>query len=70
MIRRVYLAVLVLGCIATLMISPARADKGKSKQAQRLIDEGNTIKRLKHSPMLSLSIQPAQTAIVAERKHC
>jgi tetratricopeptide (TPR) repeat protein len=38
MIRKVYLAVLVLCCMATLQISPALA--GKSQQAQRLIDEG------------------------------
>ena len=40
MVRRVFFAVLALGCIATLMISPALADKDKSLQAQKLIDEG------------------------------
>ncbi len=40
MVRQVYLAVFTLGCIATWMVSPALADKGKSQQAQKLIDEG------------------------------
>lgn len=40
MVRRVFFAVLALGCIATLMISPALADNDESLQAQKLINEG------------------------------